>query len=301
MAVIGAVEEARGRKGNILQLGGGDLERSFIVKTDNTSTNQYDIYRSGLIPYQGTSHPLNFVAILKQIEFEPIEKFLWRVSCKYSTRPDGQEERQRLLEEGVVPWLLPAIITGSYLTERTEKSVDLDGKAIATSAGTPYTPPLTTTRPDSGLFGTSQPYAEYTIRKNFPAMPAFFESFADIVNQDNLALYNPLGRLTILVAGTVQYHPVSFSEVKFAGPGGSLSFIELTYKFSRTPQSKASINLVDRGPHFKDGFGNPQPFNEGGEFFLDGFGNRLINGASPVSNSFKIGQTNLMGGLIPTS
>lgn len=103
MAVIDVIEEAKGRKGNILQLGGGDLERSFIVKTNNPATTQYDIYASGVIPYQGTSHPQNFMATLRQIEFDPIEKFLWRVTCRYSTRPEGDGRR---IDVTVPPWFV---------------------------------------------------------------------------------------------------------------------------------------------------------------------------------------------------
>lgn len=285
-----AKETTTGRSASLTGGVTGDLEREFVVTADNRSDDQYTIYASGLIPLHGSPHPRNFMASLRRFRFKCEMPFIWRVTCEYSTRPEGQQQNNALIQ---VPWFRPAIVTGGFLSQSENPSKDAYNKPYNNSADTPFsqTPSIEDDRPT------------FHIRKNVPSLPTWFYSLKRKRNSAPVVIRNEIGVVISAPQYSLKYKPLGFSEVKREGPNNMFRYIEVSYELA-FDEDLWELNIRDRGRFFKPPrAGRMQrviPFDEGGEQNLNGFGEPLTPGDTPKTIKFRpYGQADFS--VLPTS
>lgn len=292
MAVENVEEETRGRNTTLTSATGGDLTREFVVKVGNRTDNEYTIYADGRIPYHGSPHPSNYLASLRNIRFRCERAYVWRVTCEYSTRPEGQQQNSQ--NQIVVPWFRPAVITGGTQAFQVQPTEDAFGKSYVNSANTPFSesPTLDADRPT------------FIIRKNVPNLPSWFYSLQNKRNSNIVVLRNEIGVILTAAAKFLKYKPIGFSEVKREGSNDVFRYIEVSYELT-FDADMWEIDVRDRGRWFKpqqavNRVNRVVPFDEGGEQNLDGFGGPLPDGAKPKDIHFRpIGDADFS--VLPTS
>lgn len=247
-------------RGEIVQVGAGDRERTWMIRVNSVEDSEDGLYQSGLLPLIGSQLGSNPQMTLRSYSIERVGKFLFKVVGNYSSRNETKEERAiRLAEAYPVPWYEPPEITVSVseFTDEPLRDIVFDA-AICNSFGTP--------------FASTQPRRRFKpivrVQTNVPSIPSWYYTLGvGVRNADPVIVYLKTGPLPSFPAGTLLFVPESIPRYQVRGP---YVFNQLGFSLEYDPDEWKWMP-VDMGPKYLNSEGKEAEFTDG-LGFLDGTG-----------------------------
>jgi len=259
-------------RSEITEVGGGDRERTWIIRVNSVADTEDGLYESGALPLVGSSLGANFQMTLRSYSIERIGKFTFKVVGNYSSRQESRSERDERQKVILPPWFRSPAITCQVTEFGDEPLKDNTGQAIRNSFGTPFT--------------STHPRRRWApiIRIKAPvrSIPSWYYALAGKRNSAPVVVTRRTGGLPTFPAGTLLFVPGEIGEYVLEGTYiyDWLNF-ELHYD-----ERQWKWEPVDMGPRYRNGSGENADFSDG-MGFLDGVGGEAIDPNNPVNLNFQ--------------
>ncbi len=287
MTVSAALELRDKRKFGFAKGGVRTYRRTFLVVTDTKTDGPQAILGASGIPQHLSAYSLtsetDFAALAVSFSARQLPKtpLHWHVTVSYTTDVDkDKEEQQGGTSEGDGDILLePPTVAFGFETYRIVAHEDVGGEdpiALVNSAGQPFDPPL--------MIDDSRPVLTVA-RNEFAFDPLQAIDFKDAINNDKF-IGAEIGQVKVKgITATTELQP--------GNPESEFWRVTYIFLFRREGWK---LRVLDTGTRVKTGGpgGEFKPYTEDGvvtEVELDGFGNKLTDGANPVFLEFDVYKT----------
>ena len=257
----------------IYGVGAGERERTYIVRCNHPSDNADGLYESGLLPFLGSTLNGNIMMTLRPpVTIVRQAKFIFKVSCRWSSRNETPQEReQRLIELSPIPWYRPPTITCPVNEYSDEPDKDVFGDAVINSFGTPFSSvkPRRRWRP---IIRVVQPVQ---------SIPSWYYALAGFRNSGPVTVVRRTGPLPTFPDGTLLFVPGDIGESRQSGP---YIYDELQFEL-HYDEDGHNWEPIDMGPYYKLANGQTAKFHDG-MGFLNLAGGAAANQSNPSTLFF---------------